>query len=271
MNRGSRWAAALEAVRLCPVKGTPATVNAWRAAAREAQWPTPAHYAVASLIADYADWETGRNARPPFSRIGDRLDLGARQISRLARDVQALGWLRLTSPPSTGKANVYALTVPTRSIGDVPTPVMDDRGVTGDRGVTDGGGVMDDGGGMSSVTGESSHGCRPTSTTPPPLPLPREFAAGASNSSSSADAIDGRFTIEGETYEMDTNETPRVKAIRALVEAKLLNVPKFADDLSLSPHASRRLFEEAALDDLEDGAIASAVFVDEMAARRRSA
>jgi len=95
--------------------------KAWRSEPLAPKHPTAGGRTVSAAavkvalwaLASWADYDTGQNARPGVARLATATGL-TEQVVRWALEVgRRLGWIVRTSHrPGTGRADVYALTIP---------------------------------------------------------------------------------------------------------------------------------------------------------------
>jgi hypothetical protein len=81
----------------------------------------PTDIAVASTLADFATYETGKNVRPSHSKVAKALGVSVRTVSRSVQALIQSGWMRQVVKAVPGKAAIYELTFPDESTGIAPT------------------------------------------------------------------------------------------------------------------------------------------------------
>ncbi len=82
----------------------------------------PTAVAVGIVLAEFADWATGDNARPSHATIGECLGgLSSESIRKATRRLEAARLLRAKSRPTTGRVTVWRLTDPGWNEAEEPT------------------------------------------------------------------------------------------------------------------------------------------------------
>lgn len=104
--------------------------------------------AVGLVLAEYADWATGENARPGLDRVADVVGCSTATVKRGIKMLVISGWIECTDRGSFGRASTYRLTIPPlvdTSSGEIHAPLTgarvipwtrpgrDRNGLTGER------------------------------------------------------------------------------------------------------------------------------------------